>query len=330
MKVERIETKHESENINSYTVIKKPPTQKTVNTLLIAAAVIIMIAVIGSYFVKDLGVFADISLKEITYGGLWVALGCFSFSEIVKKISLNRAKLTKEYIKVKEKTDSRLLKYSNGGYLVYAEEYCVAYADNVLKEDRKYYLDSAKIEYKCFINKYVSKSFLYLLKDKTLTMKQRWAIFRASTVKKIRYNPNFLRTTVHQRRGKSPSAMYDTQKKNMWNTITSFCSSLLSGIFAFTIAQDLVLDFSIATVIEVGIKVAVIVMTSAFRASFAWSLITETEVSRLELQQAECKACIKWSMKEYPEYFKGLTDPFVDEQEDENKEGKDEKTELNT
>ena len=307
---------NESKVVNNYTVIKKAPTQRTVNTILFIAAAIIMIAVIASFFIKDLGVFADVSLKELTYGGIWVALGCFSISEIVKEISINRAKLTSIYVNAKKKTDKRLLKYSKGGYLVYAEEYCAEYTQDVLKEDRKYYLDTAKIPYDCYLNKYASKSFSYLLKDKTLSMKQRIAIFRANNVRKIRYDPNFLRTTVHLRRGRSPSTMYNTHRKNFLRTIRNFFSSMLGGLFAFTIAQDLVLDFSVGTLIAAGIKVATIVMASAFAASFAWKLITETEVNRLELQLSESKSCIKWGMKKHPEYFASLKDPFADEKDE--------------
>lgn len=63
--------------------------------------------------------------------------------------------------------------------------------------------------------------------------------------------------------------------------------------------------------IEAAIKVAVIIMSSAFRASFGWNLITDTEVSRLRLQSAESKECIKWSMERYPAYYEMLPDPFL-------------------
>lgn len=95
----------------------------------------------------------------------------------------------------------------------------------------------------------------------------------------------------------------------------SFFTSIGGGLFAFTIARDLVISFTVATMIEAAIKVAVIIMSSAFRASFGWSLITETEVNRLKLQSSESKECIKWSIERYPEYFENINEPFLQEEE---------------
>lgn len=302
---------------NEITVVKKPPTQKTVNSILIIAAAIIFAVVILSYFVEDLNVFTDLTLKELTSGALWVCIGCFSISEIIKKVAINRAKLTNEYIEAKKSTDADFARYSKIGALRYADEYCREYERNLLKETRIHLLSSVGLEYDDFIEKYLAKSVWYIFKTyKNLSLKQLWMIHKANRVKQVTYNADFLRTTVKTRKNIAPSDAHDTDKKNMQNTITSFITSIGGGVFAFTIARDLVISFTVATMIEAAIKVAVIIMSSAFRASFGWSLITETEVSRLKLQRAESKECIKWSKERYPEYFANIS--INDEDEEKN------------
>ena len=298
---------------NEITVVKKAPTQKTVNSILIVAAAIIFIVVIFSYFVEDLNIFADLTLNELTSGALWVCIGCFSISEIIKKIAINRAKLTNEYLTAKDQTEKEFAYYSKNGALKYADEYCREYESELLKDSRTRLLSSVGIEYKDYESKYLAKSMWYLRKTyKELSAKQLWMIHKANRVKQVSYNPDFLRTTVKVRKNIAPSSAHDSDKKNMINTITSFFTSIGSGIFAFTIARDLVVSFTVASVIEAAIKVAVIIMSSAFRASFGWNLITDTEVSRLRLQSAESKECIKWSMEKHPDYYEKIPDPLLE------------------
>lgn len=298
---------------NEITVVKKAPTQKTVNSILIVAAAIIFIVVIFSYFVEDLNIFADLTLNELTSGALWVCVGCFSISEIIKKIAINRAKLTNEYLTAKKQTEEEFAYYSKIGALKYADEYCREYERELLKDSRTRLLSSVGIEYDEYESKYLAKSTLYLRKTyKGLSAKQLWMIHKANRVKQVAYNPDFLRTTVKVRKNIAPSSAHDSDKKNMINTITSFFTSIGSGIFAFTIARDLVVSFTVASMIEAAIKVAVIIMSSAFRASFGWTLITDTEVSRLRLQSAESKECIKWSMERYPDYYEKIPDPLLE------------------
>ena len=297
---------------NEITVVKKAPTQKTVNSILIVAASIIFIVVIFSYFVEDLNIFADLTLNELTSGALWVCVGCFSISEIIKKIAINRAKLTNEYLTAKKQTEEEFAYYSKIGALKYADEYCREYERELLKDSRTRLLSSVGIEYDEYESKYLAKSMWYLRKTyKGLSTKQLWMIHKPNRVKQVAYNPDFLRTTVKVRKNIAPSSAHDSDKKNMINTITSFFTSIGSGIFAFTVARDLVVSFTVASVIEAAIKVAVIIMSSAFRASFGWNLITDTEVSRLRLQSAESKECIKWSMERYPDYYEKIPDPFL-------------------
>jgi hypothetical protein len=286
---------------NEITVVKKAPTQKTVNSILITAAAVIFVVVILSYFVEDLNIFANLTLKEVTSGALWVCIGCFSISEIIKQVAINRAKLTEEYKKAKEETDKELTHYSDMGALKYADEYCREYERSLLKDNRIRLLSPVGIDYKEFEDKYLAKSFWYIRKKhKQLSVKQIIAIWKANRAKQVSYNPDFLRTTVKTRKNISPSDAYNAERKNAQKTALSFVTSIGGGLFAFTIARDLVVSFSVETMIEAAIKVAMIIMSSAFQASFGWSLIMDTEINRLNLQREECKACIRWSKERYP------------------------------
>lgn len=292
-----IPREEEQRNVTEITVIKKAPTQKTVNTILIVAATFIFIAVIASYFV-DLDVIFDISLQELSAGALWVFIGSFSIASIFKQISINRAKQTIEYIEQKKKTKETLENYAETGDLDCADAYCKAWEEKNLILDRERILKPVGIPYKDYLSKYLAKSWNTLRQCKELSFKQRIAITRANAVKIQEYNPDFLRTTVHTTIKKSPSERFDSDKKNFFHTAKTIVAMLLGGAFACSIANDLVVAFSIGALIEAGIKIAIIVISVAFATSFGWNLITVTEVSRLKLQESEADECCRWGKEQ--------------------------------
>lgn len=289
--------------------VERVTTQKTVNSILVVAIVIIFIAMIASYFVPELGAALGVSLKTLTTDGAWLAVGSFAISTLIKQVAINRAKLTKEYTEAKANADKKLKKYNDDGLLVYAKEYCEDYEKTTLEDDRKYLLEPVGITYADFESKYLAKSLFFLLRRKELSFKQSIAVWRANRVKRVRYNADFLRTTVRMRRKKSPSQINDDDRDNAIDTVKSFVFSFLGGAFAVSITTDIIVSFSTAALIAAGIKVAIVVMTSALRAAFGWKLITVTRVNRLETQVSESVTCIKWSAKKYPDYFQGKIIP---------------------
>ena len=260
----------------------------------------------------------NISLKDITSEGLFLAVACFSVSIIFKQVAINRAMLTGIYTKAKKKTDNRLKTYADGGFLIRVDEYCEDYEKKALERDRKRILDAVGVDYTVYKTTYLARSIWYLCKKhKALSFKQVWAISKANRVKRVSYNPDFLRTTIRVRKSASPSEVNNTDRKNAIDTLKTFVFSIIGGAYAISIAQNLVVSFSVAALVAAGIKFAIIIMTSAFRAAFGWNLITITEVNRLDLQATEAFACVKWSMEHYPNDFQGKTIPMDDSDNDE-------------
>lgn len=284
--------------VTNITVVQQPPKQKTVNGILIASAAIIFIAVILSYFV-DLNIFTDISLKELSTSAIWVFIGCFSISSIFKNIAMNRAKKTEEYIKQKEQTDKILVEKGKNGSLIYADEYCRWYEKNQLYNERYRLLYPVGMTVEMFNEKYNAISFKELLADKDLSLKQKIAVIKANAKKIEYYNADFLRTTVHVKNKKSPSDMFNSDRKNFFYSLRSLAMGFFGCAFAVSIAKDLVVSFSMAAFVEACIKTAIIIVSSAFSANFGWSLIMNTEISRMQLQEKELLACEKWTDEHY-------------------------------
>jgi hypothetical protein len=308
---DKIDVPATSENVTNITVIKKVPTQKTVNSILIAAAAFIILTVVLSFF-AELNIFTDITIKEVSTSALWVFLGSYSVSCILKQVGINRAKETKEYKEQKAKTIKELQEIAERGAFIYADEYCRAYELNAMREAREHVLIPVGLTLEMFDNKYKAKSFFYLAKNnRELSIKQLIAIAKANAVKLEYYNSDFLRRTVYSKRKKSPSAQHDTQSKNLAYNIRSFVLGFMGCAFAVSIAKDLVFSFSMEALVAALIKIALIVISGAFALSFGWNLIMETELNRLKLQVEEAQACEKWTSQHYDtKAIKVFSDPI--------------------
>ena len=295
----KIDVPNAQSNVTNITVIKKEPKQNTINGILIGSAFFILITVILSFF-ADLNIFTDISLKEFSTSALWVFVGSYSVSSILKQIGINRAKATQEYIEQKETTKQEMQKMAKNGAFIHADEYCRAYELNVMREEREQVLVPVGLTIKMFDEKYKAKSVFYLIKNnKELSFKQLIAVSKANAVKLEYYNSDFLRRTVYSKRKKSPSAQYDTDSKNFSYDVRSFIMGLLGCAFAVSLTKDLVFSFSIKAVIAALIKLAIIVISGAFAIKFGWNLIMKTELNRLKLQVEEAQACEKWTGEHY-------------------------------
>lgn len=296
---DKIDVPFERENVTNITVIKKAPTQKSVNNILIAAAVFIILTVILSFF-AELNIFTDITIKELSSSALWVFVGSYSVSSILKQVGINRAKETKEYRTQKEQTEKELQEIAEGGAFIYADEYCRAYELNAMREAREHVLIPVGLTLDMFDSKYKAKSIFYLAKNnKELSFKQLIAISKANAVKLEYYNSDFLRRTVYSKRKKAPSAQHDTNARNVAYNIRSFILGFMGCAFAVSIAKELVFSFSMAAVVAALIKIALIVISGSFALSFGWNLIMDTEINRLKLQVEEAQACEKWTNKNY-------------------------------
>lgn len=303
---DKIDVPNTQNNITNITVIKKAPTQKSVNAILLASALFIFITVILSFFV-ELNIFTDIKIKELSTSALWVFVGSYAVSSILKQVGINRAKETKEYKEQKLKTEKELKEKADAGVFIYADEYCRAYELNAMREARVQVLIPVGITLEMFDAKYKAKSMFYLIKNnKELSFKQLFAVVKANAVKLEYYNSDFLRRTVYSKRKKSPSAQHDTNSRNLAYNIRSFILGFMGCAFAVSIAKDLLFSFSMAAIVAALIKIAVIIISGAFALSFGWNLIMETEINRLKLQLSEAEACEKWTSEHYATKTKTL------------------------
>lgn len=291
--ISNIKTENLKENVY---IVNKTPTQKTINSILITIAILLFLGVMSTYFVKELpNVVIDV--REISSQALWVFIGGYAIGEIFKTVAINRARNTEEYKETKKSTLNALelnVKNNKSGK---EKEYCQYYSEQHYKTEIKRILTAGRITEEDFYNKYFSlnkKELKEKYPNLLLSKKQLKTIKEANTVKKIYYNADFLRTVETTNKKVAPSEVYNVQRKNFFNAITSGVTGFLACLFCASFARELIFSFSPDILFEAVVKMIAIIAMIAFKTQFGWSLVMETEINRLKLQESEAKKYSAW------------------------------------
>lgn len=298
MKLPKIPQENETHNgsiVYAPVIKQKNVNTQTINTLLISVAVILFVAVLATYFVKELPA-VIVSLRNITGQAVWVFFGGFAIGELLKSVAINKARESKLYKEQVEKTAEALKKASKKGTKKDRETYCKAYVDDRYQEKLKSILENGNVsaeeyeKYKGLNKKEIAARF----PDNLLSQKQLKAILSANSLKRLSYNADFIKSAVIVNAYASPSELYNAERKNIKNMVLSIFWGVLGAIFGVGFASSIAFSFSIAALLAAVIKVVVVVIMISFKIIFGWNLVTKTEYNRLCVQESEAENYCEW------------------------------------
>ena len=294
--LDMIPEREEKPSVNVFQTIKKKEPPQSINGILIALAIILLIGILTTYFVEELpDVVVD--LRDISKQALWVFVGGFAIGELFKRVSVNRARNTKEYQEAQKEARTAVKKNAESKKTARAKAYCDDYAEKLYSSEKSRILGDAGVDVKEYEDKYFSLNKREIKRahpDCTLSKKQFKAIRKANAVKKISYNPDFLRTVERTSRYIAPSELHDVKRRDTWNTVTSAGLGLVGSVFCVSFVQNLIFNFSSAVIFDAVVKVVMILIMIATKTQFGWSLVMDTEMSRLKLQKAEAERFSDW------------------------------------
>lgn len=272
--------------------------ENIINRTLYAIVVLLFVAVVSTYFVKDLpGIVLDIRNKAID--ALWLMVCVYAIGELVKHIYSNKARTTEEFLSARKNAKTKILSITpeEGTRL---GEYCTSYEDAIYDAAVTRILKDAGIEKKDFDDKYLSlktKEIKTRYPSDDLTKEQLKTIKRANAVKRVHYDPSFLKSTMELSESSSPSEMYNAKKEDRRNMISSAFTSALSGLFGVTFAGELIFSFSLVVLFSAIVKITLTLAYTSKKANFGWNLVMRTEISRYELQSTETDNFKNWCAK---------------------------------
>ena len=267
--------------------------ESVINKALWTVLVFLVLSVLVTFFVEDLPGFA-FDLRNMAIEGIWIMVCCYSIGEVVKRIFRNKGKATEEYKKARQTAQEALASLTMEE-LAARQEYCTWYENKVYNTELTRLLDKIGMTEEEYKEKYYLLSRKELKKKfKDMPKKQLDTLSEICKLERIEYNPSFFLTTAHMRNGGSPSSMYNSDREDKRNSVTSMGTSVLSGICAVTFAGDLILSFSLAVLFAAIVKITITAIFASFKANFGWNLSMYTDIGHFTLQDKEVQNLKAW------------------------------------
>jgi hypothetical protein len=267
--------------------------ESVINKALWTVLVFLVLSVLITFFVEDLPGFV-FDIRNMAIEGIWIMVCCYSIGEVVKRIFRNKGKSTEEYKKARTAAQEALASLTMEE-LAERQEYCTWYENQVYNTERTRLLDKIGMTEEEYKEKYDLRSRRELKKIyKDMPKKQLDTLGEICKLERIEYDASFFLSTSHMRNGGSPSSMYNSDREDKKNSITSMGTSVLSGICAVTFAGDLILSFSLAVLFSAIVKITITAIFASFKANFGWNLSMLTDIGHFTMQEKEVANLKAW------------------------------------
>ena len=305
-------SKEMSSGLNVTTILKQPKKLKSseiINKTLYGAIALLLVAILSTFFVEEIPGFV-LDFRSIAIDAVWIMAASYTIGELFKLIFINKAKATEEYAKAKDMAENALNSLTSFE-LEHRAEYCKAYSEDLYNRHLKRLLSNIDVTEEEYMEKYHLLNYRelkakYGLDVPKVKLKE---LAKINHLKRCDYNPEFFSATIDKDGNLVPSQMYDEDKENRKNRITTAFTSMASGFFCVTFAGNFIFSFSIAALFMAIVKITSVIIFASLKANFGWNLVMKTSISKYLLKVREVKNlkhyCSKLSReKSNDTYFK--------------------------
>ena len=268
-----------------------------VDWILSALVIVIVVAIIAAFFV-DFNVETKLNIKKATTQMIFMSLATFCVGELSKRIFKRKGEKTKAYKEAEEEAEKEIKALNDSGYADIAEDYCKDVTEKTIKRTRLHLLTSVGISYENYADKYCGKSSTYLFGlvcKKELSFMQARTIIKCNHIKTKPYNPRFITSYAAETTlDIVPSEQNKVGLADAKNTIISILFSAGSSFGVGFIFYDTIVNFSLENLFLAIIKLILIAISFALKATFGWNL-SVMETRRNLLRASEAKACVEYA-----------------------------------
>jgi hypothetical protein len=279
---------------NIYVKEHKINAESVIDRALWTILIFLVLAVIVTFFVEDMPGFV-LDIRNLAIDGIWIMACCYSIGEVVKRIYRNKGKATEEYKQAKKAALDALDSLSSEE-LAARNKYCTWYETEAYNTELNRLLEGAGITSEEYAEKYAHRSRRELKKlyRDALTKRQLDNLARIYTLERMEYNPSFFLSASNIQSGLSPSQMYDSDREDRKNSLSSLGTSILSSLCAVALAGDMIFSFSLSVLFAAVVKITITAIFASFKANFGWNLSMHTDMGRFDLKVKETANLKKW------------------------------------
>ncbi|MBQ8427674.1 MAG: hypothetical protein IJX18_00290, partial [Clostridia bacterium] len=157
-------------------------------------------------------------------------------------------------------------------------EYCRWYIEEELKDSRKGFLDSAGVDYKDYLQKWVGVDKATIKADNTLSKGKKTAIIKANALRPIKLTPEMVIKRGRGNKRRAPLGVRPETIKSA-NYIVRLGTTIGTSLFTCMLALEVINNPSWATFAELCIKILMVVLSGFAGYKMGYENITVTTVN---------------------------------------------------
>jgi hypothetical protein len=239
--------------------------------------------------VEEIPVFV-LDFRSLAIDAVWIMVASYAIGELFKLIFINKAKATEEYQTAKESAETALNSLTSFE-LEHRAEYCATYSEDLYNRQLKRLLSNIDVSEKEYLEKYHLFNYKELKAKygKEIPKVKLKELAKINRLKRGDYNPDFFSVTIDNDGNLVPSQMYDEEKENKKNRITTAITSMASGFFCVTFAGNFIFSFSLSVLFMAVVKITSVIIFASLKANFGWNLVMKTGINKYLLKAREVK-----------------------------------------
>ena len=262
----------------------------------------IVIMVVGLFvaivftFLVDFIFDAAIDWKDISVNTVIISACTIAIYLLLRTYAMRKGRKTKAWENASEQLQLNGKKIINGNRAQYITEYCRAWEEERLDNDRENVLSPVGIKLEDYKKHYAKLSKTELInKYPDLTKYQIKTICRAQKIKRLKFDERyFYVNSIAGKRRCSPSGGITSKQLNRLTNGRIVITTVIISLISAALLRDIIIDFSLASIIKCVVKIAIIIFFGVIGMVGGYSFSAVRETSEMNAKSDEIEVFLKW------------------------------------
>lgn len=256
--------------------------------------VALFVAIVFTFLV-DFIFDSEIDWKDISVNTVIISACTIAIYLLLRTYAMRKGRKTKAWTEAFVRLNERGKNIIEGNHAQNITGYCRAWEEERLYSEIEDIIAPVGIslqEYKQTYAKYTKKEIKAKFPD--LTGYQYKTVLRAKKVKRPKFDERYFYVNSAVRKSRSPSDGMTTKQLNRLTTGRIVLTTLITSFVSAALLRDILIDFSLTSVIKCLVKVAIIIFFGVIGMVGGYSFTAVKESSEMNAKSDEIEVFLKW------------------------------------
>ena len=256
--------------------------------------VALFVAIVFAFLV-DFIFDSEIDWKDIGVNTVIISACTIAIYLLLRTYAMRKGRKTKAWTEAFVRLNERGKNIIEGDYAQYITAYCRDWEEQRLYEAMEDIILPVGIsldEYKTKYAKYTKKEIKEKFPD--LSEYQYKTILCAKKVKRPKFNERYFYVNSTVNKNRSPSDGITTKQLNRLTTGRIVLTTVITSLVSAALLRDIIIDFSLASIINCLVKVAIIIFFGVIGMVGGFSFTAVRESSEMNAKSDEIEVFLKW------------------------------------